>query len=239
MAQDLQSIMPLIEAAVRKYEMIAPDDRVAVGVSGGKDSVVLLAALTKLRRYYEKPFSIVAITLDPGFNGEADYSEIEKMCAQLDVSFVLKRTRLWDAVQESGQAEHPCSLCAKMRRGALHQVAQENGCNVVALGHHMDDAAETFWMNLTAGATLQSFSPKSFLDRRQITLIRPMVFVREKQVEMVVINENFPLVKSECPANGNTARQDAKDQLRFLSAQHGDMVSSIIQAMQKSHLSGW
>lgn len=239
MAQDIQSILPLVQAAMHQYEMIQPGDQVAVGVSGGKDSVILLVVLAKLRDFYPVPFTLKAITLDPCFDGPTDYSEIRKLCEELEVPYIVKPTRLWDAIVDAGQEQHPCSLCAKMRRGALHQLAQDEGCNVVALGHHMDDAAETFWMNLTAGATLGSFSPKSFLDRRQITLIRPMVFVRENQIEKIVNAEQFPVVKSVCPANGNTARQDAKDQLRFLSMQHGDMVKSIVTALQKAHISQW
>lgn len=239
MPQNIQSILPTVQAAIHHYEMIQEGDKIAVGVSGGKDSVALLAALARIQSFSDIPFSIVAITLDPCFDGETDYSAIANFCKEQNIPYVLKPTRLWDAIVEAGQEEHPCSLCAKMRRGALHQVAQEQGCNVVALGHHMDDAAETFWMNLTTGGTLGSFSPKTYLDRRGLTLIRPLVFVKEKQIEGAVIGEGLPVVKSHCPADGNTARQDAKDQLRFLSAQHGDMVNTIVKALQKSHISNW
>lgn len=239
MPQNIQSILPLVQAAITKYDMIQPNDHVAVGVSGGKDSVALLVAMARYQKFSPVPFTMTAITLDPGFHGEGNYSEIETLCKELEVPYVLKRTHLWDAIVDAGQQEHPCSLCAKMRRGALHQVAQDCGCNVVALGHHMDDAAETFWMNLTAGASLGSFSPKTFLDRRKLTLIRPLVFVKEKQIEAAIKGEDLPIVKSICPADGVTNRQEAKEQLQNLSKEHGDMVKTIVQAMQKSNISGW
>lgn len=239
MAQTISSLLPPVEAAVRRYDLIAEGDRIAVGVSGGKDSVALLAVLAQLKRYYPVPFSLTAITLDPGFDGPGDYSAIADLCEQLEVPYVLKRTHLWEAVVAEGQAEHPCSLCAKMRRGALHKTAKEVGCNVVALGHHLDDAAETFFMNLTAGGTLGCFSPKTYLDRSDLTLIRPLVFLTEQQIATAVRHDGLPVVRSACPADGVSARQQAKDQLRSLSAVYGDLPDKIVSALQKAHMSGW
>ena len=239
MAQTISSLLPPVEAAVRRYDLIAEGGRIAVGVSGGKDSVALLAVLANLTQYYPVPFSLTAITLDPGFDGPADYSAIEALCDRLGVPYILKRTHLWDAVVAEGQAEHPCSLCAKMRRGALHKTAKEAGCNVVALGHHRDDAAETFWMNLTAGGTLGCFSPKTYLDRSDLTLIRPLVFLTEKQIAAAVKTDGLPVVRSACPADGVSARQQAKEQLKALSKEYGDLTDKIVSALQKAGLSGW
>ncbi len=240
MAKDIQSLMPYVQAAVTQYDMIAEGDRVAVGVSGGKDSLILLVLLARLRQFYSKSFSLTAITLDPQFDGPADFSAVEELCKELDVTYILKRTHLWEAVVSEGQADHPCSLCAKMRRGALHKTAVEEGCNVVALGHHADDAAETFWMNLVSGGNLSCFSPKAELDRRQIMLIRPMIYLREKDIEAVSHNEKLPIVTSACPANGVTSRENAKKQLEALSKEYGkDMTAQIINGLKKANISGW
>ena len=239
MAHDIQSILPQMQAAIHRYDMLRPGDRVCVGVSGGKDSLVLLCALARLRQFSDTPFSLHAVTLDPCFAGEADYTAVEELCKTLDVPYTVKRTRLWEVIKEQGQAAHPCSLCAKMRRGALHKAAKELGCNVVALGHHKDDAAETFFMNLTAGATLGCFSPKTYLDRSDLTLIRPLLFLSEAEVAAVADYEHVPVVKSACPVDGNTNRAAAKHALAALSATYGDMGDKIEQALQKANLGGW
>ncbi len=239
MAHDVQSILPQIQAAMKRYDMIQPGDRVCVGVSGGKDSLVLLCALARIRQFYDVPFSLCAVTLDPCFSGEADYSAVEELCQSLDVPYTVRRTRLWEVINEQGQADHPCSLCAKMRRGALHKAAKELGCNVVALGHHKDDAAETFFMNLTAGATLGCFSPKTYLDRSDLTLVRPLLFLSEAEIAAVAAHEQIPVVKSACPVDGNTNRAAAKKALADLSATYGNMGDKIEQALQKAEMGGW
>lgn len=227
-------------AAVDTYGLIEDGDRIAVGVSGGKDSMALLVLLAELRRFYPHPFTLTAITLDPSFNGgEGDYSAVEALCERLEVPYVLKRTKLWDAVREHIGDENPCSLCARLRRGTLHRVAKEAGCNKVALGHHQDDAAETVLMNLLSGATIGCFSPKSYLDRSDITLIRPMVFLTEQEIAAFVQREGLPIVKSRCPVDGTTHRQRAKDLIGQLSEAYGDVSRKMTEALQKAHISGW
>ena len=240
MADDLQGLLSLSRAAVQRYDMIAPHDRVAVGVSGGKDSVALLAVLARLREFYPVPFTLTAITLDPCFGGvENDYSAIQALCEQLNMPYILKRTRLFEVVFAQRQEQNPCSLCARMRRGALHRAAQEVGCNVVALGHHKDDAAETFLMNLLSGGRLDCFSPKTWLDRRELTLIRPLVFADERQIAAAVRREGLPVVKSACPVDGCTNRQKTKELIAALSAEYGPLSDKILSAMQTEGLSGW
>ncbi|MBQ9861659.1 MAG: tRNA 2-thiocytidine biosynthesis protein TtcA [Clostridia bacterium] len=227
-------------AAVDTYGLIEADDHIAVGVSGGKDSIALLALLAELRRFYPQPFTLAAVTLDPAFNGEeGDYSAVSALCDRLEVPYVLKRTKLWDAVKEHSGDENPCSLCARLRRGTLHRVAKEAGCNKVALGHHQDDAAETVLMNLLSGATIGCFSPKSYLDRSDITLIRPMVFLTEQEIAAFVQREGLPIVKSRCPVDGTTHRQRAKDLIGQLSETYGDVSRKMTEALQKAHISGW
>lgn len=227
-------------AAVDTYGMIEAGDRIAVGVSGGKDSVALLVLLARLRRFYPQPFDLTAITLDPGFNDEqSDYSAIAGLCRQLEVPYLLRRSKLWDAVKEHIGEENPCSLCARLRRGTLHRTAKEAGCNKVALGHHQDDAAETVLMNLLSGAMIACFSPKSYLDRSDLTLIRPMLFLTEQEIVAFVRREGLPVVKSSCPVDGATHRQRAKELIAGLSGSYGDVSHKITEALQKAHISGW
>lgn len=232
--------LAVLRAAVDEYGMIEAGDAVAVGVSGGKDSVALLYLLAQLRRFYPKPFTLHAITLDPCFDGEeTDYGAIAALCETLDVPYTVRRTKLWDAVREKMGEHTPCSLCARLRRGALHKAAVELGCRTVALGHHEDDAAETFLMSLLSGGTLECFAPKSYLDRREITLIRPMVFLKEAEIAAYVRREGLPVVKSRCPVDGCTNRQQMKDLIASLRPQYGDVAESIVHAMQKADLHGW
>ena len=179
----MQELMGQMRAAMERYEMIHPGDRVAVGVSGGKDSLVLLAALAQLRTYYPVPFSLVALTADPCFGGEpGDYTAIETFCRDRHIPYVIRRTRLGTLIFEERKEKNPCSLCARMRRGILHDMAKEQGCGVIALGHHFDDAVQTFLMNLFYGGRIGCFSPKSELTRKQLWLIRPMVFCEESHI---------------------------------------------------------
>lgn len=240
MAGNAQELLSLARAAVQRYDMIAPGARVAVGVSGGKDSVALLCTLARLRDFYPVPFTLTAITLDPCFDGtENDYSAIAALCEELDVPYIVRRTRLYEVVFRERQESNPCSLCARMRRGALHKAAKEACCDTVALGHHKDDAAETLLMNLLSGGSLGCFSPKTWLDRQELTLIRPLVFADEKQIAATVRREGWPVVKSTCPVDGCTNRQRAKELLVQLSEEYGPLTDKFLTAMQKQGLSGW
>ena len=220
--------------------MINEGDRIAIGVSGGKDSVALLAGMANLRRFYPEKFSIVAITLDPRFGGvDGDFSEIEKLCKELDVEYIVKRTQLAEVIFDIRKESNPCSLCARMRRGALHDAAKEHGCNKIALGHHLDDLAETFIMNLFNGGTLDCFMPVTYLSRKDIHMIRPMIFARESDCARVVRKENLPTVKSNCPADGTTERQEVKEMLSSFEKKYGDIRSKILGAMQRKNINGY
>ncbi len=232
--------LSVLRAAVDQYTMITENDAIAVGVSGGKDSVALLQLLAELRRFYPRRFTLHAVTLDPCFNGEeTDYTPIAQLCERLDVPYTVRRTQLWDVVTEKQNGQTPCSLCARLRRGALHRAAQELDCRTVALGHHEDDAAETLMMSLLANASLDCFSPKSYLDRRELTLIRPMVFLKEREIAAYVKREGLPVISSRCPVDGCTNRQQTKELLASLSETYGDVTEKIVQAMQKAKLNKW
>lgn len=236
----MQKLLSYMRSACQQYEMIKSGDRIAIGVSGGKDSLALLAGMANLRRFYPEKFDIVAITLDPQFGGvEGDYSEIEKLCRKLGVEYIIKRTQLAQVIFDIRKESNPCSLCARMRRGALHDAAKEANCNKIALGHHLDDLAETFIMNLFNCGTLDCFMPVTYLSRKDIYMIRPMIFARESDCARVVRKENLPVVKSKCPADGNTERQEVKEMLSSLEKKYGDVRSKILGAMQRKEINGY
>ncbi|MDY5948253.1 MAG: tRNA 2-thiocytidine biosynthesis TtcA family protein [Oscillospiraceae bacterium] len=236
----MQKLLSYMRSACQQYDMINDGDRIAVGVSGGKDSVCLLAAMANLRRFYPCKFELVAITVDPRFGGEeGDYSQIEELCKKLDVEYIIKRTQLAEVIFDIRKESNPCSLCARMRRGALHDAAKEAGCNKIALGHHLDDVAETFIMNLFNGGTLDCFMPVTYLSRKDIYMIRPLIFARESDCARVVRRENLPVVKSKCPADGHTERQEVKEFLSSLEKKYGDVRHKILGAMQRKEINGY
>lgn len=236
----MQKMMSHMRSAMEKYNMVADGDRIAVGLSGGKDSTAMLVALANIRRFYPHKFDLVAISLDPCFGGEeTDYSPLEKLCAELDVEYIIKRTELGKIIFETRKEKNPCSLCAKMRRGALHDAAKAAGCNKVALGHHMDDATQTFMMNLLNGGHIGCFSPVTYLSRKDIFVIRPMIFCRESEPARIVRRMELPVVKSRCPADGVTERESMKILLKDFEKKYGDINSKIIGAMQRKGIDGW
>ena len=236
----MQRLMSFMRSAMERYDMIEEGDRVAVGVSGGKDSLCLLYALAEMRRFYPKKYEVVAITVDPQFGGvPGDYTEVERLCRKLGVEYRIKETHLWEIVFEIRKEENPCSLCAKMRRGALHDAAHEAGCTRVALGHHMDDAVETFYMNLFQGGNIGCFSPVSYLSRKGLYLIRPMIFAEERYINRVSKKLELPIVKSKCPADGCTERQKTKEMIGEWKKSIPDIKKKTIGAMQRAGISKW
>ena len=236
----MQMLMSRMRAAMERYDMIAPGDRVAVGVSGGKDSLALLKGLAELRRFYPAPFEVVALTADPGFFGkEADYSAVQALCDELGVEYIIRRTELYHVIFETRKESNPCSLCARMRRGILHDMTKAAGCDKLALGHHMDDAAETFMMNLLSGGTIGSFRPVTYLSRKDLTMIRPMIFATEKEVASAARRENLPVVKSPCPMDKTSERQKVKELIAALEKDYPNLQGKITGAMQRGNISGW
>ncbi|MBO5410668.1 MAG: tRNA 2-thiocytidine(32) synthetase TtcA [Clostridia bacterium] len=236
----MQKLLSYMRSACQQYEMIKDGDRIAVGVSGGKDSVALLAAMADLKRFYPAKFDLVAITLDPRFGGEdGDYSSIEEFCSKIGVEYHIKRTQLAEVIFDIRKESNPCSLCARMRRGALHDAAKDFGCNKIALGHHLDDVAETFIMNLFNGGTLDCFMPVTYLSRKDIYMIRPMIFARESDCARVVRKGELPTVKSRCPADGTTERQEVKEFLNSLEKKYGNVREKILGAMQRKGVNGY
>lgn len=236
----MRRIVSQVRAAVDDYNMIQQGDKIAVGVSGGKDSLLLLRALCDLKRFYPQEFQIVAITVDMRFNKKnGDFSAIQKMCDELGIEYVVKPTDLYEIIFEVRKEENPCALCARMRRGILHDTAKELGCNKIALGHHLDDAAETFIMNLLLESRVGCFAPVTYLSRKDITMIRPLVYVREREATAAAQRLSLPVVESGCPANEKTKREDIKILLQDLSEQYGDVPEKIVGAMQRGKIDRW
>ena len=236
----MRRILSRTRAAVDDYKMIQPGDKIAVGVSGGKDSLMLLKALCELKRFYSAEFTVVVITLDMRFeNKDGDFSAVKEMCDQYGVEYVVKPTDLYEIIFNIRKESNPCALCSRMRRGILHDTAKELGCNKIALGHHLDDAAETFMMNLLIESRVGCFAPVTYLSRRDITMIRPLVYVREREVTAAAERLNLPVVESKCPANEHTKREDVKILLQELSKQYGDVPEKIVGAMQRGAIDRW
>lgn len=236
----MQKLLSYMRAACQKYNLIENGDRIAVAVSGGKDSLALLAALARMRSFYPEKFEIVAVTVDMRFgNKDGDFSPIKELCDKLGVEYHIRSTDLARLIFEVRNEKNPCSLCAKMRRGAIHNAALELGCNKVALGHHLDDIAETFVMNLFIGASLDCFMPATYLSRKKITVIRPMIFARESDCARVARKEQLPVIKSKCPADKTTEREETKLFLSSLEKKYGNVRKKILEAMQKKEINGY
>lgn len=236
----MQKVIGKVRAAVEHYQLIDEGDRIGVGVSGGKDSLFLLCALHELSRYYPKKFTVTAVTADPCFGGqETDFSAIEALCREREIPYYIKRTNLGTVIFDERKEKNPCSLCAKMRRGILHNTCVELGLNKIALGHHADDAVQTLFMNLFYGGKLGCFSPKSYLSRKNITMIRPLVFCEEREIVNAAARMQLPVVKSNCPADGVTARKDTSDLIERLEQEFPDLKAKLQGAMQRAGLDGW
>ena len=213
----LQHLLSLTRKAVDEYQMIEENDRIAVGISGGKDSLTLLYALHGLRRFYPKPFTLHAVTVDLGFPG-TDYSAIRNLCEELEIPYTVVSTEIAPIIFQERKEENPCSLCAKMRKGALNQAIRELGCGKVAYAHHRDDLVETMLLSLIYEGRFFCFSPKTYLDRTGLWVIRPMMFVDEADVIGFKHKYKLPVVKNPCPADGNTRRQYVKELLAELNS---------------------
>lgn len=233
----MQKLIGLVRRCIEDYKMIEPGDRIAVGVSGGKDSLALLVFLAELRKYHSQPFEVEAITIDLGMG--MDYSNIQKLCEELNVPFTLVKTEIGPVIFEHRKESNPCSLCAKMRRGALNQALLDRGLNKLALGHHFDDAVETFVMSLIYEGRISCFQPVTNLDRMGVIQIRPMLYLHEKTVDNFVTRMNLPVLENRCPVDKSTKREEIKQLIYNLSMTYPDLKDRIFGAMQRYPLPEW
>ena len=233
----MQHLMGLVRRCVDDYQMIEAGDRIAVGVSGGKDSLALLALMAGLRQYYPRPFELAAITIDMGMG--MDFGPVEAYCKALGVPYTCVKTEIGPIIFDVRKEKNPCSMCAKMRRGALNDALKAQGFNKIALGHHYDDAVETFLLSLFYEGRLSCFQPVTYLSRMDVTQIRPMLYIGEKAVEHFTKRQNLPVVENRCPADKSTKRQEIKDLLAALQKQYPDLKTKIFGAMQRLPLPEW
>ncbi len=233
----IQKLLSYTRQAVNDYNMIDNGDRIAVGVSGGKDSISLLYALAEMRRFYPRPFDIEAITVSLGFP-DADYDTIQSLCDKLNVRYTIVKTQIAKIIFDERKEANPCSLCAKMRKGALNNAAEELGCNKVALGHNKDDVTETFLMSLIFEGRIGCFSPVSFLEKKKLYSIRPLIYVSEYETRSFVKGIGMSPVKNPCPADGNTKRQEIKELIQALGKIYPNINQQIFGAVVRG-LDDW
>lgn len=233
----MRKLLSFIRRSVDDYKMIEDGDRIAVGVSGGKDSSALALGLNALKRFYPQKFEIIPITLDMGFKG-MDFSPLSSYFEKEGMKLFIQKTNIAEIVFDIRQEKSPCSLCAKLRRGALHDAAKEHGCNKVALGHHFDDVIETFFLSLFYEGRIGCFSPVTYLDRKDIHVIRPLIYMTEHQVMGFMSRNSVPTIKSLCPADGNTKREDMKNFIRKLNSENHGLSERVFTAI-KGALPDW
>ena len=227
----MKKILGPLRKAIAKYDMIKANDQIAVGLSGGKDSTTLLLALKQYQNFSPVPFTLKAITLDLGFKG-MDFSPLTDLCAKLNIPYSIKKTDIGSIIFERRQEKNPCSLCSRMKRGALHDLAIQEGCRKIAFAHHSDDVVQTFFLSLFYEGRLNIFTPVTYLDRKDITLIRPFIFVKEKEILSSAEIRKYPIVKSTCPADGYTKRDEMKELIQNLKLTIPDVEDRIMVAIQ-------
>lgn len=234
----MQRLVGLVRRCVDDYHMILPGETVAVGVSGGKDSLALLTLLAALREYHPAGFRLEAFTVDLGLEG-MDFTPVEDFCGKLDVPYHLIKTEIGPIVFQHRKEKNPCSMCSKMRRGALSNAIREAGISKIALGHHYDDAVETFLLSLFYEGRISCFEPVTYLDRTEVTQIRPLLYLGEKSIETLSKKLSLPVVENTCPMDKNSKRQEVKELIAHLSERYPDLKSKIFGAMQRLPLPQW
>ena len=244
--KEMQKLLSRLRSCVDRYSMIKDGDRIAVGVSGGKDSLALLCVLSELRKFYPEKYDLCALMLDMGFDASetvgaapSDTSEIAELCSRLGVEFHVKRTEIARVIFDVRKESNPCSLCARMRRGSLHDLAKEYGVNKLALGHHFDDAAETVMLNLFFEARIGCFSPVTYLSRKDLTMIRPLLLTEERDIKTFVKKASLPVMKSPCPMDKTSERAKMKDMLHAFDREHRGLYTRIVGAVERGGIDGW
>lgn len=234
----LQRLYSLTRQAIDCYHLIDSNDHIAVGVSGGKDSLTLLYALNGLKQFYPKPFDLTAITVDLGYQ-DFDLSPVKKLCKQLSVPYHIVNTEIGKIIFDIRKEPNPCALCAKMRKGALNAAAKELGCNKIAYAHHKDDLIETMLLSLIYEGRFYAFSPYTFLDRMKLTVIRPMIFVSEADVIGFKNKYELPVCKNPCPVDGYTKREYVKQLIKKLVNENPGVKERMFRAITEGNIDGW
>lgn len=234
----LQRLYSLTRQAIDDYHLIQDGDTIAVGVSGGKDSLTLLYALHGLQRFYPKKFQLIAISVDLGFP-DFNLAPVKKLCEEINIPYTIIPTEIGKILFETRQETNPCALCAKMRKGALNQTAKELGCNKVAYAHHKDDVIETMLLSLLYEGRFYAFSPDTFLDRMELSVIRPMIYVEESDVVGFRNRYQLPVCKNPCPVDGKTKREYVKNLIRQLNTENPGVKERLFHAILSGNIEGW
>ncbi len=234
----LQQVLSLVRKACEEYNMLEEGDKIAVGISGGKDSLTLLYALAHLRRFYPKKFELYAITVDLGFDN-LNLDKIKELCEELEVDYTIVKTDIANIVFNERKEKSPCSLCAKMRKGALNDAMKQKGINKIAYAHHKDDVVDTMMMSLIYEGRFHTFSPVTYLDRTELYVIRPLMYMKEADVIGFVNKYNVPVVKSPCPVDKHTKREYVKDLLKEINKDNPGVKDRMFTAIKDSNIKGW
>ena len=234
----MQKILGQMRKAIEEFHMIDEGDKIAVALSGGKDSITLLMALKNLQRFYPKNFELMAISVNPGFDF-FDVNLLINLCKELDVELDIVDSYIKEIVFDIRKEKNPCSLCANLRRGILNTTAIKHGCNKIALGHNEDDVLETFLMNILYTGNISTFAPKTYMDRSKMTLIRPLIYISEKQTRSFIKNNNIKIMPKTCPMDGKSKREDIKELLYNLSKQIPHVRANMYGAIKRSKIKGW
>lgn len=235
----MRKMLSYLRRAIDDYHMIVENDVIAVGISGGKDSIVLFQAMILLKRFYPIPFDLVGITVDLGFDTPLETAEIKKLADENEIPYHVIKTQIKEIVFDIRKEENPCSLCAKLRKGALMDYAKQLGCNKVALGHHYDDVVETFFMKLFYEGNIGCFSPVTYLSQRDITQIRPLIFAPEAEIKSTAERLELPVFKNPCPNDGESKRQEIKDLIYSLRKEYPDLKEKVFGGLCRAKLSGF
>ena len=234
----MQKILGYMRKAIDEFNMIEEKDKIAVAVSGGKDSFTMLLGLKNLQRFYPKKFDIIAVTVNPGFEF-FDSKLIEDFCRNIDVPFFEELSHSKEIVFDIRKEKNPCSLCANLRRGALNTVAIREGCNKISLGHNEEDVLETFLLNLFYTGSIHTFAPMSYMDRSKITLIRPMIYTPEKYIKNFVKKNNINVMPKACPMDGVSKREDMKNLIKYFQKDLPHIRSNLYGAIKRANIDGW
>ena len=234
---ELQKLYSKVRQAVDAYQMIEDGDKIAIGISGGKDSLTLLYALAGMRKFYPKKYDVVAITVDTGV-GNMDFSKVKELCESLNVPYEIIPTQIFPILMER-QEKRMCPLCAKLRKGAFNEAALRLGCNKITYAHHKDDVVETFLMSQVLEGRVHTFSPVTHLDGTELDLIRPLVYVTEAEVRGFMRRYQLPVVKNLCPVDGATKREASKQMLAHMEEEFPKAKSRMFAAIQRDHIDGW
>ncbi len=244
--KELQKLLSRARAAADKYNMIDEGDHIVACVSGGKDSIAMLCTLAAMREFYPKRYTLSALMIDPGFHLSpsiaatmSDHKGVRELCDRLGVPLVIKQTEIAKVIFDVRKESNPCSLCARMRRGIIHDSVIEMGARKLALGHHLDDAVETAMMNLFFNGNFECFSPVTYLSRKDLTMIRPMMMTEEKDIKSFVKKANLPVEKSPCPEDSGSERANMREYLFQFERQHRGLYARIIGALERGEISGW